>query len=68
MVFPPPGFSYGARNQFIGGRVDVIYPDAGEAFLEYRKDFLSVDLRQGPVEVQGAAFLQRFLVKLIHTF
>ena len=62
--FAAARFRRSAGDQAVRSDVHVIELNAGITLLEYRQDFLGVDLRQGAVEVDGF-FLGGLPVKLL---
>src|SRR5574342_708944 len=65
--FASAGFAHRAGDEFVGGRIDVVDLEAGEALFEERQDDGRVDLRQSAVEVNRTPFLDRRLVQIVET-
>ena len=63
----PAAARFGDRpgGKLVRGGIDVIDFDAGKALLEYRQNSFRIDLREGGIEINYAALLNRRLVQLV---
>jgi hypothetical protein len=57
--FAAARFTHGPRHQLVRSRIDMVDLDTREALFKKWQDNLSIDLRQGAVKIERAAFLER---------